>query len=175
MTYDMNRVIVKQYKNQLPTVWDFCQKENTPHQDIDRAMVNKINQVKQYEQMAAAFAEGSDGHKEYTRKAFQEALAIYQIMTFEEFHEAQKQFICKSPIVEVTEEDYWEHLEVLPPEYYGTLEGVTMFCMGERTTGTFTAQYAKYNGRYFCATVDVTDRNTWIYNRLDELPEVKEQ
>ena len=171
MTLDMNRVIVKQYKNQLPTVWDFCQKENTPHQDIDRAMLNKINQVKQYEQMAANFAEGSDGFREYKRKAFLEALAIYQIMTFEQFQDAQKEFLCNGPISEVTEEDYWEHLEVLPPEYYGTIDGVTMFCMCEHYTGTFTTQYAKYNGRYFSAMVDVSDRKTWIYNRLHQLPE----
>ena len=41
-----------------------------------------------------------------------------------------------------------------------------MFCTSEMLTGTYTTQYAAYNGKYYSKIVDVTDESTWIYNCL---------
>lgn len=41
-----------------------------------------------------------------------------------------------------------------------------MFCMCEMTEYTYTEQYAKYNGKYYCMTVDAADEATWINNYL---------
>ena len=51
-------------------------------------------------------------------------------------------------VSEVSKEDYWEMLEVLPPlDYNGT-----HFCMSEMQTDTITAHYGKQRGRYFHQT-----------------------
>jgi hypothetical protein len=57
--------------------------------------------------------------------------------------------------VEITEEDWYEKLEVLPPEKWETVRGVNIFRMCEYLTGNITAHFAKLNGKFFarnCST-----------------------
>jgi hypothetical protein len=69
-------------------------------------------------------------------------------------------------VKEITREDFYEALDCLPPLKWCTKSNVEMFCMREMYTGTYTTQYAKKDGKYYSAMVDVTDENTWIHNRL---------
>ena len=73
----------------------------------------------------------------------------------------------KNLIKEVTEEQFNDALDVLPPLKWCTIDGIEMFCISEMTDGTYTAQYARTpDGKYYCATVDVMDKSTWINNRI---------
>ena len=65
------------------------------------------------------------------------------------------------PAITIAEEDYWEALEVLPPENWcrGEFEH---FRMCEYLTGSITAQYACKDDVYLTKNIDVFDRSTWI-------------
>lgn len=89
------------------------------------------------------------------------------VTTFDNFLEIQKKAYCTPP-VEITEELYDEMLEVLPPLKWEFDGKNNWFCLSEMTTGTLTSQYARINGKYYTATVDITDRNTWIINTLNK-------
>lgn len=95
-----------------------------------------------------------------------EKAAKYEVMTYAEFLRRQRAAMLDGEVTEITVEKYEDMLGVLPPLHYTTINGVTMFCMCEMLTGTYTTQYAKAGGRYYMATVDAADKSTWIYNRL---------
>ena len=82
----------------------------------------------------------------------------FQIMPLDSavplMEEAQKAKYC-GDWQEITEEDWYEALEVLPPEKWETVRGVNFFRMCEYLTGNITAHYAKLRGKYFtrnCST-----------------------
>ena len=86
----------------------------------------------------------------------------YQVVTWEKFEELQREYYLNKTLIEVTEEEWDEQLNVLPPYKWGTVNGVNEFMMSEFTTGSYTTQYAKYQGKFYCKTVDSCDPNTWI-------------
>ena len=90
------------------------------------------------------------------------------VMTLEEFTKKQKDFYINRPLKEITEDDYYEHLDILPPLFWQTINGVNEFCMSEFHTGVFTGQYAKYNGKYYYKLVDAYDKSTWIHNYINK-------
>ena len=61
------------------------------------------------------------------------------------------------PWKEITEKDYDYYLEVLPPEKWLTVDGVSIFRIMERTIGNITRHCAKYKNRYFTAERRTTD------------------
>jgi hypothetical protein len=82
----------------------------------------------------------------------------FQIMPLDEaiplMQEAQKAKYC-GDWKEITEDEWYENLEVLPPEKWETVRGVNIFRMCEYLTGNITAHFAKLNGKFFtrnCAT-----------------------
>jgi hypothetical protein len=82
----------------------------------------------------------------------------FQIMTLDAalplMEEAQKSKYCGN-WQEITEEDWYDALEVLPPEKWETVRGVNIFRMSEYLAGNITAHYAKLRGKYFtrnCST-----------------------
>ena len=50
---------------------------------------------------------------------------------------------------EITEEEWMDALECLPPEKWETVSGVELFRMSEYTTGNITAHYARLNNKYY--------------------------
>jgi len=69
-------------------------------------------------------------------------------------------WLAAGPLHEITETEYIEALEVLPPIYRaGAMHG---FFMCEFTSGSITSQYVQYNGGYYSAYVDILHRETWI-------------
>jgi hypothetical protein len=85
-----------------------------------------------------------------------------KLVNFEEYNTMEREFYCK-PAVVISKEQWYEMLEVLPPEKWHTdSDGVDKFNMSEKTTGSITAQYAKYNGVYLCKNVDLYDKSTNI-------------
>ena len=82
----------------------------------------------------------------------------FQIMLLDSalplMEEAQKAKYC-SDWQEITEDDWYDALEVLPPEKWETVRGVNLFRISEYLTGNITAHYAKLRGKYFtrnCST-----------------------
>lgn len=94
--------------------------------------------------------------------------ARYEIMTWEQFSKLEREALLGDPIQRVTEEDFNDALDVLPPLRWETHNGVNEFCMSEMWTGTYTTQYAHVLGtdEYYCKMVDCRDRSTWIHNIL---------
>lgn len=92
--------------------------------------------------------------------------AEYKILTWNEFAKLEKAYYITDDLAEITADRYDEMLNVLPPLKWCTINGVEMFCISEMTTGTYTSQYARYDGKYYTKTVDIMDKNTWIYNLL---------
>jgi hypothetical protein len=82
----------------------------------------------------------------------------FQIMPLEEamplMEEAQHAKYC-SDWKEITEEEWDDALEVLPPEKWETVRGVNIFRMCEYLTGDITAHFASLRGKFFarnCST-----------------------
>ena len=51
-----------------------------------------------------------------------------------------------------TREEFWNALEVLPPERWHNHRGVELFCMCEYLTGNLTAWHAELNGQHYAFT-----------------------
>ena len=67
---------------------------------------------------------------------------------------AQLAEYCK-PWKEITKEQWWDMLEVLPPEKWEKVQGVEIFRMMEYTSGTVTGHFARLCERYFSANRDI--------------------
>ena len=72
------------------------------------------------------------------------------------------------PVFEITKEQWWDALEVLPPMAWHTADEVERFLMSEFTTGSFTNQYARLGERYFVKTVNARDKSSWIDRKMIE-------
>lgn len=73
-----------------------------------------------------------------------------------------KEYLSK-PLMEVTEEDFDEMLNCLPPMRWHKDEyGIEKFLMSEFMCGPVTAQYASRNGKYYTKYVNAFDKLTWI-------------
>lgn len=90
----------------------------------------------------------------------------YEIMTFNEFLELQRNYYLNKPLTEITEDEFHEMLNVLPPLKWTTRNNIEMFCMSEMLTGSFTSQYLhdRDNNKFYHKTVDILDSTTWGYN-----------
>jgi hypothetical protein len=62
----------------------------------------------------------------------------------------------------ITETEFWEALEVLPPLQWHTVERLERFLMSEFYSGVMTTQYAQYNNNYACKLVDAYNKDSWI-------------
>jgi hypothetical protein len=89
----------------------------------------------------------------------------YEVMHFDEFLKRKADRLL-TPIEEISEENYYYALEVLPPMNWGVHNGISSFFMSEFTDGNYTSQYAKRGGKYYCKTVNYYDKSTWI-NKQD--------
>lgn len=91
-----------------------------------------------------------------------------KVMTFEDFKELECKHLLDGELKEIDSEVFEEMLNVLPPLYWTTCNGVEMFCMSEMYSGTYTSQYAhdKRSGKYYAKLVDCINRSTWICELL---------
>lgn len=85
----------------------------------------------------------------------------FRIMLLDEalpiMEEAQKSKHC-GDWKEITEESWWEALEVLPPEKWQTVRGVEIFRMCEYLSGNITAHYAKLHGKFFARNCSTSEK-----------------
>lgn len=100
----------------------------------------------------------------YAHQADEFRKARFQAMTYDEFRALEREKLLGQPLQEITEDQYHEMLNVLPPIGWTSHKGVEVFCMSEFYTSSYTSQYAhdKNTGKYYTNLVDYTDRSTWI-------------
>lgn len=115
-----------------------------------------------------AFSDGSD-----IFELLDEALKLhpektYEAISFKKYLKRERQHYIgnNKKFKRISKKRYWEMLEVLPPERYTEIGGVTEFCMCEHYSGNYTTQYAHYEGKYYEKMVDVYDKSTWLHNNL---------
>jgi len=82
----------------------------------------------------------------------------YEIMSLDRasdlITEEQHKTYCKG-WTRISEEAWYEALEVLPPEKWQTIGGVEMFRLMEYTTGAITAHYARIGEYYYCCNESI--------------------
>lgn len=144
------------------SVWTFCDADNAL-EAIERAQKSAAETVATYESHIKNYPDRADYWRSCKAKYEN---AKYEVMTFDEFLKRQKVAITSGEVTETTAEQFDEMLNILPPLKWCTIDGVEMFCMCEMYTGTFTNQYARIGDKYYTAMVDVTDKSTWIHERL---------
>lgn len=93
----------------------------------------------------------------------------FRAVTWEEYCKLQRErWLSKEP-KEITEEDFYYALNVLPPKKWIRNERYSMFFIGECTTMTFYGQYLqdKKSGKYYYAMADILDESTWLDKMLN--------
>jgi len=85
----------------------------------------------------------------------------FQIMPLDEafpmMEEARKSEYC-GDWREITEDEWWGALEVLPPEKWQNVRGVEIFRMCEYLSGNITAHYAKLRGKFFARNCSTSEK-----------------
>lgn len=147
------------------TAWNFTTSEEEAAEIMKRAVQHEADCAESCTRHAAEYPENADY---WNKQAEQHRAAKFEVMTYEEFQRRQRAKLLAGDPIEITAEEYQHALEVLPPEQWVTIDGVTEFCMCEHITATYTTQCAKdcRNNKYYCKTVDSVDPSTWIHNFL---------
>lgn len=151
---NVTRAEIVLYKNDEESIEDV----------LNKAEQSKLDNIKLFERYIIDYPDSAELWNNYLIKNKEQ---VFKVMTMEEFNEFERNYYLSQELCEITEEDYNDALNVLPPLKWRTIDGVEMFLMSEFTTGSYTLQYAIYNGKYYCKTVDAYDTSTWINNLLN--------
>ena len=104
--------------------------------------------------------------------------STYEIMRLDEFERREKEKYL-APARQITKEQWWDALEVLPPEDWRPHSSPETFRMCEYYTGSMTNQYGSYNSIFIQKMIDVRDKSTWItvkdFEPFKPLPEGAEE
>ena len=159
VNYDIAAVDINTY-----TVYDFLRNGETEEELLERANKKKNDNIVKYKEYIEEINDS-----DFWKMMLSQAERIeYRIMRFDEYMVGKRKHMLSGEIKEVVSDIWYEQLNVLPPLKWCTRDGVEMFCMSEMYDGTYTTQYAKYNGKYYSKMVDVMDESTWIYHFLLE-------
>jgi hypothetical protein len=163
----MDEKIIIVNGGKIPRIYDFIREGEDEEKALERAFLCCWQESMEEKELAVKYPERSEYWLERATEHHNEAESA-MIATYGEFEEIQQKALASDKAVEISEEKYNEMLNILPPIYYTTHNGFTMFCMREMYTGTYTNQYARDNktGKYYQAMVDVKNPETWIYNRI---------
>lgn len=153
---NMALVIVNNYYD----AFDFLLDGETPEEGIRRAEESRDKSIARYEEIMA----GKYASTYFANQLEQEKHKTFEVMSLHEFSERQKAYLCSGEPEEISREDYENALNCLPPLGWMQGDSREWFFMSEMYTGTITNQhyYDKKTGKYYCKTVDICDRKTWI-------------
>lgn len=141
--------------------YDFLQDGETDAELLARANASKQRDIESWTKNCIDYP--CEQFEQYLKSA---KAKNYKVVTWDFFVKMQKDFYISRPLEEITEEQYNDCLNCLPPLKWCTINGVEMFCMSEMWTGTYTNQYAKFGEKYYTKMADCMDKSTWIYNFL---------
>lgn len=127
------------YSAKTNSIIDTCTDENPPRSHIQRETLEEIR---------ARYPDA-----EYI--IFDDAIKIS-----EEKH--------RLPVREITEKDFWEMLEVLPPAGWKQEPNCESFKLSERWSGNITDIYARIGERYFTLRDTIFLPHTEIVNRCNK-------
>lgn len=153
-------------------VYDFAKDNESAEELLARANEYKATRIKETKENLKYINENcpDNNNDSFFNKLHEDALKVnYQVMTFDEYRQMKREKYLSDDLQEITQEEWDDKLDVLPPLYWCTIDGVNEFCMREMYDDTFTTQYARYNGKYYSKMVDVTDKSTWIHNYKKEM------
>jgi hypothetical protein len=141
--------------------------------DTDEKAAAKMAEAIQYERECAERCEMHAANRPedgdyWSKQAAQHRAAKFEIMSFEEFQKRQRAKLLAGDPIEETAEEYNDALDILPPTHWVQIDGISEFCMCEMLTGSYTTQHAHdlRTDKYYCKTVDVLDKSTWIHNYI---------
>ena len=143
------------------SIWDFLFDGKDEQAELERAIENKKQSIETWEGHAKNYP---DEAKKFLAYAEQDKKTDYKIMPYGDFEAAKRNHYLSRPVSEITEDEFHEALNVLPPVNWVTINGVNEFCMSERLTGNFTGQYGRSNGKFYHKIVEMYDKTTWIHN-----------
>ena len=89
----------------------------------------------------------------------------WTILTEKQYEAKQRALYIKPP-KEITEAHFYEMLDVLPPLRWVTRNGVQSFILAEPLDLNYYTQFAKYNGKYYTATIEYGNKETYLENVL---------
>ena len=143
-------------------VFTFVDAESDGQAELLQSQEYLADQAKSLESLIA------DCQQPEFRKLWEDSLQTireteYRIVPLEDFYAAERKKMLVDPLKRITEKQYWDALEVLPPLHYERLDGgCERFCMREFFTATYTTQYFHSKEGWFCRMVDFADQTTWI-------------
>jgi len=88
------------------------------------------------------------------------------IMRYDEFTEYEAYFYANEPLVEITEEQWDDMFECMPPLQWcmlGEPRFARFFC-AEAYSGIYHSEYLRRGGKYYTKIVNILDPNTYIEN-----------
>ena len=144
------------------SVFKFVAAESNGEKELLQAQEYLENQIKSLKNLIAGC------RRPDFRKQWEDSLRTiwkteYQIVPIEDFYAAERKKMLSDPLKRITEKQYWDALDVLPPLHHERLvDGSERFCMREFYTNTYTIQYFHSREGWFCRMVDYSDRDTWI-------------
>ena len=163
----MREFVVITKPGTVPQIYDFVRDGETNLEALNRCIDDCLKWAQEMKKNAAHYDNNAaywiEQHEHYEREA-----QTAEVIKYEDFEAAQRAALLADEPEEITEERYNEMLDVLPPLYYTTHNGYTMFCMREMWTASYTTQYAYHRatGKYYSCMVDAADRSTWICERI---------
>ena len=122
-------------------VFTFVDADSNGQEELFQAQEYLENQAESLKKLIA------DCQRPDFRKQWKESLQSirkteYRIVPIKDFYAAERKKMLSDPLKRITEEEYWDALEVLPPLRYERLDGgCERFCMREFYTNTYTTQY----------------------------------
>ena len=143
-------------------IFTLVDKESDGQAELQRAQEYLENQAKSLKKLIADCPR-PDFRKQWVDTLRSIRKTEYRIVRIEDFYAAERKKMLADPLKRITEKQYWDALEVLPPLHHERLaDGCERFCMREFFTSTYTTQYYHSREGWFCRVVDYTDQTTWI-------------
>ena len=157
------------FSNETFQSFDFLKDNETDEQAIARAVAFYTERLNSYKDNVLTLPYYDEN---YWMKQVTQTQALldagFSVLPFDTWLEKKNKSYTGRPMQEITAEEYNEQINILPPIYWCTIDGITMFCMSEMYDGSITSQYARdnTNGKYYTKLVDIYDRSTWIHKAL---------
>jgi hypothetical protein len=162
---EKERIIVNLYDNENFTLCN----EDEVEKSIERAKEFYAKDVELYEHHLIYYPNMKEHWERELSRCKSILAAGFEAITFEEYENRMREkYLSKTP-TEITEEEFDEALNVLPPLNWVRNEKFSMFFVSEALTLSFYSQYLydKTSRKYYCATTDICDRSTWLDKMLN--------
>lgn len=156
-------------------VYDFLKDGESKEDLLRRANDYREKEVKESGERLVYAENKNPENTSFFKDMYDRALNIcYKVMTFDKLMELKRERYLSDSVQRITEEEWNDKLDILPPLYWCTIDGVNEFCLREMYDATFTTQYARYNGKYYSKMVDSADKSTWIHNFKKEMDDYED-